>query len=886
MKMENPGKSPAPVFAPQSRASETDRDGHFVRFYEDDSVLIQSVSAFLGAGLGAGEGAVVIANETHRRELDDKLAAQGIDLAGVKARGQYLSLDARETLGKFLVDGMPDEDRFMQAIGGLVAKSSLGRPGVRAFGEMVTLLWSDGNTEAAIKLERLWNKLGQTFVFSLYCAYPIKGFQDSSQGRQFDRVCREHAHVIPAESYQDEAPDGERLRSIAALQQKANALEAEIAERKRAEEALRRATVELGQQVMDMRDLHESSSRLTAIVENSNDAIIGTDLNGVILSWNKSAERIYGYTAREVIGKPVSSILIPPGREDEEPGILARIRAGELVDHYESVRLRKDGSLIEISLTVSPILDGRGKVVGASKISRDITDRKRYEYAISESEKRFRSMADSAPVFVWMTDSQGKPVYVNKPWLEFTGRTLPAELAMDTTDGIHPEDQERARLAIDKANASRTPIRIEYRYLRFDGSYRWMLDTGSPRFAENGTFLGHIGSCIDITDLKDTEDQLRQAQKMEAVGRLAGGIAHDFNNLLTAINGYSEMALALAAGNDTLMEFLGEIKRSGDRAASLTQQLLAYSRKQILAPTVFDLNETVEDMDRMLRRLIGEHIQMESRLDRNLGSVRADPGQIQQIILNLVLNARDAMQAGGRLIFETANVIVDKSQGGASDKPHAMLSVRDTGTGMPPDVKARIFEPFYTTKEIGKGTGLGLSSVYGIIKQSGGIINVESEPGIGSVFKIYLPIVEQDADRAAKAPRPEGTGDIRRETILLVEDEETVRKFILRTLSSQGYTVLEAKDGATALALGGKCRSIDLLLTDVVMPNMNGAVLAEKLKAMHADIRILFMSGYTDNIFLPGGVIDPASKFLQKPFGQADLQAKIRELLDQAKPKT
>ncbi|MDB5047117.1 MAG: Blue-light-activated protein [Fibrobacteres bacterium] len=861
-----------------------DDSGHFVQFYENDGVLIDTVSAFIGAGLGAGEGAIIICTETHGKSLEEALSSHGIDMALVKSRGQLLILDARQTLAKFMVDGLPDEDRFMTTIGGAIAKTGKGRPALRAFGEMVALLWADGKPDAAIGLEQLWNKLGKTFAFSLFCAYPINGFGDSSQGKLFAHICSEHTGIIPAESYQDQAPKEERLRSVAALQQKANSLEAEITERTRIEEAYRIATAKLGRQVEDLREMNEAGTRLTAIVESSHDAIIGTDLSGIVTSWNKSAESIFGYTAEEAIGQFVSAILIPPGRDDEEPEILARIRGGERVDHYETERKRKDGSLIDISLTVSPIRDGKGTIIGASKISRDITERKRFEAALTESEKRFRTMADSAPVLMWMTDASGTCTYVNKPWLEFTGRSLDAELALGLMEGMHPEDAAKVGNIYEKAVGARSPFRLEYRYLRRDGTYRCLLDTGTPRFSPDGTFLGFIGSCIDIGDLKETEEHLRQAQKMEAVGRLAGGIAHDFNNLLTAINGYSEMALGMVDESDSLAEYLGEIKRAGERAASLTQQLLAYSRKQILAPTVFDLNETVEDMDRMLRRLIGEHIHLESVLEPALGTVRADPGQIQQIILNLVLNARDAMPNGGRLTFETSNVILDKASDGTPSRPHVMLSVRDTGTGMTADIKGRIFEPFFTTKEVGKGTGLGLSSVYGIIKQSGGLISVESEPGRGSEFKIYLPIVERihesgSADGGAGNRVPKH----RTETILLVEDEETVRKFILRTLSAQGYTVLEAKDGAEGLILGERCQSIDLLLTDVVMPNMNGAAMAERLKLVHPDMRILFMSGYTDNIFLPGGILDPGAKFLQKPFGQSNLHLKVRELLDQSK---
>ena len=743
----------------------TDDHGHLVQFYESDPVLVASVSAFLGAGLGAGEGAIVIATATHREALEHRLNAQGINVAGVMARNQLQMLDARETLAKFMIKGMPDEDLFIKVIGGAVAKASVGHPGMRAFGEMVALLWEDHNPEAAIALEKFWNTLGKTLAFSLLCAYPIRGFGDSSQGKMFTRVCQEHSAIIPVETYQENAPVADRIRAVAVLQQKALALEAEIVERRRIEEALRMATGELASQVDELKSLHEAGSR--------------------------------------------------------------------------------------------------------------------HQAQLSESERRFRTMADSAPVMIWLAGPEGHRNYVNKPWLEFTGNTLEQELSRPSGDGIHPDDVTAAREALRIAREGKTGFRSEFRYRRADGAWRWLINTGTPCRSESGAYLGFIGSCIDVTESKDAEEHLRQAQKMEAVGRLAGGIAHDFNNLLTAINGYSEMALAMVTDDGTsLKEFLGEIKRSGERAASLTQQLLAYSRKQILAPTVFDLNETVRDMDRMLRRLIGEHLRMECILEPGLGMIQADPGQIQQIILNLVLNARDAMPGGGCLTLQTSNVVPDGKES-ADHRPHVLLAVRDTGTGMTPEVKARIFEPFFTTKEVGRGTGLGLSSVYGIIRQSGGFVHVDSEPGKGSAFLIYLPIA---AERSGAAGADTGaaaqTAGRHHETILLVEDEETVRKFIQRTLLAQGYEVLEAKDGEVALRIGESHPKIDLLLTDVVMPNLNGTMLAERLKLIHPGMGTLFMSGYTDTVFLPGGILDAGSRFLQKPFGQADLLQKVKDLLD------
>jgi PAS domain S-box-containing protein len=505
----------------------------------------------------------------------------------------------------------------------------------------------------------------------------------------------------------------------------------------------------------------ENAQKLAAIVNSSNDAIISKDLNTIITSWNRSAERIFGYTAQEAIGQSIA-MLIPPNHINEEPLILERIRRGETINHYETVRRRKDGSNIEISLTVSPIYDGDGNIVGASKIVRD------------------------------------------------------------------------------------------------------------------------------ITHLKETEEQLRQALKMEAVGRLAGGIAHDFNNLLTSIGGFAEMALIRAGGDALLQDYLEEITKSTSRAASLTQQLLAYSRKQILAPKVIDLNFTISELDKMLPRLIGEDIRFRTELDPGLGSIKADPTQIQQIIVNLVLNSRDAMPNGGTLDVRTYSVHIDGNNApkelSDSHGAYAVLEVRDSGVGMTPEVQKRIFEPFFTTKEVGKGTGLGLSSVYGIVIQSGGAITVASQPGKGTTFVVYLPLVDGQGMKMPVQPVAKAHPAQHGETILLAEDEGSVRKFLAATLRSQGYNVVEAADGELALEASRRLAKIDLLLSDVVMPNMNGGKLAEAIKSAHPDIKVLFMSGYTKEILPPGAASTPDIRFLQKPFTQVELLAKIRDILVKPSP--
>jgi two-component system cell cycle sensor histidine kinase/response regulator CckA len=407
---------------------------------------------------------------------------------------------------------------------------------------------------------------------------------------------------------------------------------------------------------------------------------------------------------------------------------------------------------------------------------------------------------------------------------------------------------------------------------------------------KDGLLLRIWGTQRDITErvraereLRAAEEQLRQSQKLEAVGQLAGGVAHDFNNLLTVITGYSELLLKRVRGDESLSSKVEEIKKAGDRAADLTHQLLAFSRKQVLQPKVLDLNQIITEMDRMLRRLIGEDIDLKTVPDPTLGKVMADFGQIQQVVMNLAVNARDAMPNGGKLTIQTGNVYLDEVYAArhVDIRPghYVMLAVSDTGTGMDAQTLARIFEPFFTTKEQGKGTGLGLSTVYGIVKQSGGSIWVYSEPGLGTTFKIYLPLAEGVAESPqAGAPRPETGGA---ETLLLVEDEAAVRTFMSDILEASGYKLLVAGDGAEALSVGGTYRGpIHLLITDVVMPRMGGATLAGRLAPLRPETRVLYISGYTDDSLAHRGVLGPDVAFLEKPFSSDALLRKVREVLD------
>jgi two-component system cell cycle sensor histidine kinase/response regulator CckA len=416
------------------------------------------------------------------------------------------------------------------------------------------------------------------------------------------------------------------------------------------------------------------------------------------------------------------------------------------------------------------------------------------------------------------------------------------------------------------------------------------LKNGATDYVVKGK-MGGLGSRVrralseaqERTDRRRAEELLRQAQKMEAIGRLAGGVAHDFNNLLTVINGYSQLMMGQVAPGNPLHSNAEEILKAGERAASLTRQLLAFSRKQVLAPVILNLNSVVSQVEKMLRRLIGEDIKLVASLEPNLGSVKADPGQIEQVLMNLAVNARDAMPKGGKLTLETANVTLDETYAeqhpGIKPGPHVMLAVSDTGTGMDQETQSHLFEPFFTTKEQGKGTGLGLSTVFGIVKQSEGSIWVYSELGKGTTFKVYLPRVDQAAPSStagANAGRTlRGT-----ETILLVEDSESVRKLVSAVLAQQGYTVLTADDGESALQLLRQHQGrLDLLMTDVVLPGLGGPEIAAQVIQARPGIKVLFCSGYTERGVIENGALPSGSAFLQKPFTPESLGRKIRDML-------
>ncbi len=628
--------------------------------------------------------------------------------------------------------------------------------------------------------------------------------------------------------------------------------------------------------------LRESEERYRLVAEHIQDAILLLDLEGRVVFANRRGEELTGYPAAALRNRPISSLLTPEGSEEAASRHeAARVGRG-VTSFFETEVIRRDGSRIWVEASVvNMVKDGR--VVGRLALVRDITTRRQAEAALRETSQRLQAVVDAAPVSIIAADRAGSVMVWNKSatqllgWAEgeVLGKTLP----------IIP-DEKRAEFEAARArNLRGEPTLYETQRLRKDGSLVDVMTSAAPLTGPDGSFTGTLGILVDITERRLLEDQLRQAVKMEGVGRLASGVAHDFNNLLTVIGGRTHLLMGQLPTDHPMRRDLLLIKQTGERATTLTRQLLAFSRKQILEPAVVDLNEVVSGMRSLLERLLGEDIDFVTNLDPGLGKVMADHGQLEQVIVNLAVNARDAMYRGGRLTIATCDVALDESYSRQHvDVPpgaYVSLAVSDTGIGMDQATKARIFEPFFTTKEVGKGTGLGLASVYGIIKQSNGHIAVYSEPGIGTVVRVYFPRTAGAGTAKTEAERdtaPRGT-----ETLLLAEDDLDLRTLTREILELQGYAVLEAGDVEDAIRIAERHEAIvHLLITDVVMPRMSGRALADAVRRHRPNIKVLFMSGYTDDAIVHHGVLDPGTPFLQKPFTLATLGRKVREVLDRS----
>ena len=509
---------------------------------------------------------------------------------------------------------------------------------------------------------------------------------------------------------------------------------------------------------------------------------------------------------------------------------------------------------------------------------------------------------------LWFAGPEAQCAFCNKAWLDFRGRGLDDEIESGRLEGIHEDDRQSYLDSYLAAFKARRFFQAEYRLLRLDGEYRWLLDQGSPVHANDGTFLGYIGAAVDISErtlfeertvrlgrqaphgaeAEDHErrfqEQLRQSQKMEVIGRLTGGVAHDFNNLLTIISGYSDLALDQLLDGDPTKDLVQEIRNAGQRAASLTRKLLAFSRKQTLESKILNVNAIISSSEKMLKPLLEEDIMFATVLAPDLDYVKADPSQIEQLFINLAVNAREAMPQGGKLTIETANVELDAaycdSHSGVRPGHYVMLAVSDTGCGMDETIRSQIFEPFFTTKGQVQGTGLGLAMIANFVQQIQGHITVYSEPECGATFKIYLPRVEPPLSPAlverTSAPVAYGT-----ETILLVEDDDAVRTLTRIILQSTGYEVLEASNGADARQVAERYANvIHLLVSDVVLPDLAGPQVAKQLISLRPDLKVLYVSGYTDEAIVRHGVLESNENFLQKPFMPNDLLRKIREVLD------
>jgi two-component system, cell cycle sensor histidine kinase and response regulator CckA len=671
----------------------------------------------------------------------------------------------------------------------------------------------------------------------------------------------------------------ERESAQSALKNLNEDLERKVAER----------TVELASTVQSLKeevnerrarelDLH----RLAAIVEWSDDAIVGASFDGIVTDWNAGAERMTGFSRGEIIGKRFS-MFTPPELADEPLKVQSRLLEGESVVRYESVRKRKDGKLIYVAITASPLKDQSGRIVGSSAILRNITERKLMEDAHRRSEASFRSFVENAPYGILKTTPEGKIVQANPALVHMLGYASEQEvLGLNMGKDVYRNAAERDEATMwSRRQDSVQGVEVD-----------WKDKNGKPfpiRCAahvvrdRNGKVEFLEGIVEDVSERRAMELQLRQGQKMEAVGRLAGGIAHDFNNLLGVISGYAELMSEQVGPASDARNSVEQIRKAADRASSLTGQLLAFSRQQVLEAKILDINAIVEDLAKMLPRLLGEDIELQVSLDPQLGAVKADQGQIEQVIMNLAVNARDAMPAGGNLAIRTRRVRFD-SEMAAKHPPmtpgdYALLSVSDTGTGMDKQTQTHIFEPFFTTKERGRGTGLGLATVYGFVKQIGGFVWVDSEPGIGSSFAIYLPVTCEKANQNAPAAPPATSARRGSGTVLLVEDEESLRTLTRSILELGGYEVLEACNGMEAVEIAkNHTGTIHLLLTDMVMPGMNGQAVAEKVGQLHPGIRVAYMSGYTG--FSTRGASNLDAVVIAKPFTRNILLQKLIEALE------
>lgn len=655
----------------------------------------------------------------------------------------------------------------------------------------------------------------------------------------------------------------ERTGELARL---AASLQTEVAERREIEKQLR-----------------ESEQRYRLVAKASNGTVWDWNLVSDRLQWSEGAKTIFGYASEAIRPEEALDRVHPDDKERVIAGVRAVLNSGQDYWSDEYRHKRADGSYADVLSRGQVVRDPEGKPLRLIGSTLDLTEHRQAERALQESERRYRMLFEDSPLPMLVYEAETLNLlavntaaeelfgYTRAEFLKMTLRDLsdPAELPafLDRMKELGRFESYKTLDCVHRKEGQSVTIESRGHIIQFGGRRAW------------------LSLITDITEQKRLESQLQQSQKMEAVGRLAGGIAHDFNNLLTVILGYSDSILRKLDRRDPVHGKVAEIQAAGRRAADLTGQLLAFSRKQILQPQTLELNKVVSNISQMLRRVLGEDVHVTLHLDAALGQIRADPAQLEQVLVNLSVNARDAMPDGGKLLIETHNAEITPEAASLQGIPagqYVLLAVSDTGFGMDEATKAKIFEPFFTTKEVGKGTGLGLSMVLGVVQQSGGSVTVYSEPGVGTTFRLYLPRADNHVVQFAELAQ-KVLPAANKETILLVEDEDRVRALACVVLQEAGYTVLEATNGLEALEIAGRSEIPPaLLLTDVVMPKLNGLQLAQQLRDKWPNLPVVFTSGYTDHALLGRGGLRKDAPFLQKPYTSASLLEQVATVLERA----
>jgi PAS domain S-box-containing protein len=638
---------------------------------------------------------------------------------------------------------------------------------------------------------------------------------------------------------------------------------------------LARLLGKLRDQAASERNLRTERDRLfSAVVESSNDAIITKALDGTITGWNGAAERLFRYTSAEAVGQHID-IIVPPDRSVEVGDILDRVGKGERIQQYETSRMRKDGSNVEVSLSVSPIRSASGEIVGASKTARDVTESNRTLRALTGEVEERQRIFETSHDLILVTDPAGNFIQVSPSATTILGYAPAEMIGHSATEFIHPDDLENTRSEMRAARRGLSKRNFETRYIGKDGkavSLNWSGTWSEP--VRRHFFIGR-----DLTEKQAADAQMRHVQKMDAIGQLTGGVAHDFNNILTVITGTIGILEEAVADKPELVSIAKLIDEAAERGASLTKHLLAFARKQPLQPREIDVNALVLEAAKLLHPTLGEHVEIKPLLADDAWTALVDPSQLTTAVLNLALNARDAMPLGGKLAIETNNVYLDENYANMHSEVtpgnYVMVAVSDTGAGIPAALLERVFDPFFTTKEVGKGTGLGLSMVFGFVKQSGGHIKIYSEEGHGTSVKMYLPRatgLNQTAAEELVSSNVEGG----HEAVLVVEDDSMVRRYVVTQIEGLGYTTLEAASAADALKILD-AETIDLLFTDVIMPGtMNGRQLVEEALKRKPSLKVLYTSGYTENAIVHHGRLDSGVLLLAKPYRKSELARMLR----------